>query len=289
MFQLGVITDEVSQDFEIALQFAERHGLDCVELRSAWEKGPFEFTEDDILKIKLLKEQYHMPIAAVSSPFYKCSYFDEQTKAAHLAGFARTVRHAKLLGVSYIRCFDFLRDDRVTKEMVKEAFQEPIDLCEREGLIILIESEPTTNSCDCEKTAAIVNYINSPAVKSLYEPGNDIYSPTAEIPYPDGFRFVENSFCHVHVKDAVKTGGKAVGVAVGDGLVDYSAIIKELLQSNFSGAVVLETHYRKSGAISDSALKNPRGSQISSGGEAASEECIVNLKNIISQAKREVL
>ena len=56
MFQLGVITDEVSQDFEIALQFAERHGLDCVELRSAWEKGPFEFTEDDILKIKALKE-----------------------------------------------------------------------------------------------------------------------------------------------------------------------------------------------------------------------------------------
>ena len=47
--RLGVITDEVSQDFEVALDFAKTYGLDCVELRSAYEKGPFDYTEEDIL------------------------------------------------------------------------------------------------------------------------------------------------------------------------------------------------------------------------------------------------
>ena len=50
--RLGVITDEVSQDFEEALKFAKEYGLECVELRSAWEKGPFDYEEEDILKIK---------------------------------------------------------------------------------------------------------------------------------------------------------------------------------------------------------------------------------------------
>ena len=81
MFKLGVITDEVSQDFEQALRFAKRHNLDCVELRSAWEKGPFDFDDADIKKIKSLSDQYAIPVLAISSPLFKCGYFDEETKA----------------------------------------------------------------------------------------------------------------------------------------------------------------------------------------------------------------
>ena len=289
MFQLGVITDEVSQNFEFALQFAKRHDLDCVELRSAWGKGPFEFTKEDIFAIGSLLKQYHMPVVAVSSPFYKCDYFDETEKKAHLAGLERTVQYAKLLGAPFIRCFDFFRDERVTLKMIKEAYRAPIRLCEQEGCTLLIESEPTTNACDCEKTAALVDFIDSSVVKAVYEPGNDIYSPTGEIPYPDGFQFVRKSFRHVHVKDAIKVDGKAVGVAVGSGLVDYHGIIKALIEMNFSGAVVLETHYRPGEALPEDVLKNPAGGGISCGGAAASEICMVALKKLIQQVQQEVL
>ena len=52
MFKLGVITDEVSQDFEKGVMFAKRHGLDAVELRSAWGRDPFALEKGDITKIK---------------------------------------------------------------------------------------------------------------------------------------------------------------------------------------------------------------------------------------------
>ena len=47
MFRLGIITDEITQDLEKALEFASIQKLDCFELRSAWEKDPFEYTDED--------------------------------------------------------------------------------------------------------------------------------------------------------------------------------------------------------------------------------------------------
>ena len=44
MIKLGVITDEVSQDLEEAIQFAQRFQLDGLEIRSVWDRGPFEQT-----------------------------------------------------------------------------------------------------------------------------------------------------------------------------------------------------------------------------------------------------
>jgi len=288
MFQLGVITDEVSQDFEEALQFAVKHELDCVELRSAWEKGPFEFTDEEFQKIKNLSEQYKVPVTAISSPLFKCSFKNEEEKERHIADLERLSFFAESLGAKMIRGFDFFRDVPVSADDIKAAYERVIPICEKRGITLLLESEPTTNSYNCEKTAAIVDYINSPVVKSLYEPGNDIYSPTDEIPYPDGFEHVRRNFAHVHVKDAVKENGTVRGVAIGQGLVDYEGIIRALLQMDYQGAVMLETHYKPKGIVMDEALlKNPKGSAISFMGDIASEECIVALKKMIRKVRDE--
>ena len=42
MFKKGVITDEISQDFKTAVDLALKYGLNGIEIRSVWEKGPHE-------------------------------------------------------------------------------------------------------------------------------------------------------------------------------------------------------------------------------------------------------
>lgn len=42
MFKYGVITDEISQDFETALDVAAKYKLDGVEIRSVWDKSAHE-------------------------------------------------------------------------------------------------------------------------------------------------------------------------------------------------------------------------------------------------------
>ena len=159
-------------------------------------------------------------------------------------------------------------------------------MCEAAGITIVIESEPTTNSSSMAEIAELIEKIDSPTVKALYDPGNNIYS-TDEVPYPDGFEKIRPHLAHVHVKDAVIENGEAVGVAVGEGLVDYVGIFKELCRIGYDGEVMLETHYRPKdrAALSSATLANPKGSAISDGGYSASAECMEKLRNIIASCK----
>lgn len=281
--RLGVITDEVSQDFEEALKFANEFGLECVELRSAWEKGPFDYNKDDILKIKELADKYGVAVSAISSPVFKCDYTEENIKE-HTEGLKRLVEFAKILGADKIRCFNFFRNPKVTNEMVKKAYEEGYEACEKAGITIVIESEPTTNAGCCREIAELVRYVNKPYFKALYDPGNNIYS-TDEIPFPQGYEYIKDILCHIHIKDAVKKDGKAVGAAVGEGLVDYEGLFKELKRIGYDKDIMLETHYRPHSELSEDTLKNPKGSAISENGYEASKECIINLKKIIDSVK----
>ena len=52
MFQLAVISDEVSQDLDTVIEFAQRFRLTGIEVRSLWDKGPFDFSPADVEKIR---------------------------------------------------------------------------------------------------------------------------------------------------------------------------------------------------------------------------------------------
>ena len=279
--RLGVITDEVSQDFEVALDFAKTYGLDCVELRSAYEKGPFDYTEKDILHIKALSDRYGIPVTAISSPMFKCEYSEENIRL-HTEKFRTLLSFAKILGAKKIRCFDFLKNESVTREMIRDAYAEAYAAAEAAGVTILIESEPTTNSACCADIAELVKCVNRPYFKALYDPGNNIYA-TDEIPYPNGYLAIKDMLAHVHIKDARREGGETVATAVGAGAVDYPALFAELTRIGYDGDIMLETHYRMEGGIDDATLKNPKGSAISDGGYAPSCLCMENLLKLLGR------
>lgn len=279
--RLGVITDEVSQDFAVALDFAKDYGLDCVELRSAYEKGPFDYTEEDILAIKALSDRYGIPVTAISSPMFKCEYSEENIKI-HTEKFKKLLGFARLLGAKKIRCFDFLKNESVTREMIKAAYSEAYAAAEAAGVTILIESEPTTNSACCADIAELVRCVDRPYFKALYDPGNNIYA-TDEIPYPDGYLAIKDMLGHVHIKDARRVNGETVATAVGEGAVDYKGIFGKLKEIGYDGDIMLETHYRIAGEIDEKTLKNPKGSAISDGGYAPSCLCMENLLKLLGR------
>ena len=56
-FRLGVITDEISQELSEALDVAEEFALDGVEIRSVWDRSPFELTGEDGERIRALTRE----------------------------------------------------------------------------------------------------------------------------------------------------------------------------------------------------------------------------------------
>lgn len=287
MFKLGIITDEVSQDLRVAAEFAVKHGLTELEIRSVNGKGPFEMEETDIREIKIIADQYHLNIAAISAPLFKCSIGDQQAYRAHIDSFARLAAYCKILDCKFIRGFDFWEEGASLQQRV-DAYQPIIDLCKANGITCVIEYDPSVHSCTAAKTNELIAAIDSPYVKSLFDPGNGLWADENDMPYPNDYELLGDKIAHIHIKDADIVNGKIDAVKVGTGKVDYKGLFARLLADGYSGCVMLETHYRKAVVLTEEQLKLPGGAAFSAGAYEASDESMEAILSIINQIKETV-
>ena len=186
--KLAVFTDEVSQDLETALKLAVRYGLDGVELRTVWDRPVQHLTFDEVARIRGLLEEHELRVAAIASPVFNC---------AHLC---------KELGTNIIRLFTFWKrgPSQPVWERMKKQFRAAVPIAEDAGVILGIENEASTYCATAAETQRFVAEMGSPAVKVVWDPCNEVFAEDGVVPYPDGYRVVEGSIAHVHVKDAEK-------------------------------------------------------------------------------------
>lgn len=278
-FKLGVITDEVSQDIFEAAEFASLHELDCLEVRSVNGHGPFEYTEEDIEDIISASTAYALPVCAISAPLFKCNFTDPDAVKEHLHKLELCAVAAKRVGADIIRGFDFW-DENIPLEARAAAYDGVAGICEQYGVICVIESDPAVHSNTPHKLAPLVEKINEPCVKALFDPGNEIWvtGKTSK----DAYDILASHIAHVHIKDGTVTENGPEAVKIGTGLADFETIFKKLISGGYTGAVVLETHYRKKNELTEEQLKLPGGSAFSDGAKEASEESIIELKKIIT-------
>ena len=83
MFKIGVIGDEISQDFQTVVNVAKELNLDSIEIRSVWDKPPQELTADDIDEMKRILDGTGIQIVGIASPFFKCD-IDNRRNGANI-------------------------------------------------------------------------------------------------------------------------------------------------------------------------------------------------------------
>ena len=83
IFKLSVITDEVSQDLDVVAKFADRFGLDGVEIRTVWNKSPQDLV-DKVDDIKGILNKYDLKVSAIASPFFKADIENEREYEEHI-------------------------------------------------------------------------------------------------------------------------------------------------------------------------------------------------------------
>src|SRR5579859_7613263 len=75
VFQLSVISDEISQDFGHALEVAANEfGLGFVELRGLWKKNIVNLDEKEIAEAKSLIAKYNVKVTDIASPLFKVDW-----------------------------------------------------------------------------------------------------------------------------------------------------------------------------------------------------------------------
>jgi sugar phosphate isomerase/epimerase len=259
--RLSVLTDEVSNDFVEALDWAVRNGFKHVEVRMVDGTNVSNLTDEQVDRAKREIEKRGLKVSAIASPLFKCALDParpvvsgdlfgnkEEDLATHMTKLPRAIAIAKKLGTRKIRIFSFWREKEPAKYMseIVAHLKKAAAVAEKEDVLLLQENENACNGGYAEEVAEIVRRVGSPAMRVLWDPGNENYGGRSC--YPEGYEKVKGLFAHVHLKDSVTGGdGKAACVPIGQGQTPLREQIRALEKDGYQGLYTLETRYTPPG------------------------------------------
>lgn len=285
MFSLAVFTDEVSQDLSVVLNLAQQYHLDGIEIRSIWDKPPHELSASDTDRVKGMVNDAGMKVFGIAAPFFKCDIESDDDYREHLDILRSCIRLAHAVDTSLIRVFAFWRQGSPDGywDKIIDRYQEPIRIAESEGIILGLENEASTLIGTGLETRQFIDRIDSPTVRPIWDPCNELFADNGESPYPDGYNHIKNDIIHVHIKDGVKdTPDGPVCVPMCKGDIDYRGQFAALMEDGYTGCLSLETHWRpKPDQIDKDLLDRPGGQEFSDLGEEASRICLENTLQLL--------
>jgi len=159
VFQLSVITDEISQDFEHALNVAANEfGVGLVEIRGLWKKNIANLDEKEVAEAKRLLAKYDLKVTDIASPLFKVDWPGapkskySPTGSAYNASFTfeqqdevleRATAMAKAFGTNKVRMFDFwrLESDKPYRDAMDAKIREFADKAAKNNIILILENE----------------------------------------------------------------------------------------------------------------------------------------------------
>ncbi len=278
------ITDEVSRDLGVALQFANEFGIGQVELRNVYDKYCFRHEPAKLKEIHAVLKQHGVRVAVLSTPILKAvlpgsrltaeaarevkaaqrdlPIPDEQQLAMQMDFLRQAIQAAKILETDKLRVFSYWRSENreQLRPQIKEGLSRIAEAAEKEKIRLVLENESGCNLADCAETMAVLSQIRSPYLGINWDVVNG--ASTGETPYPDGFnRLDKKRVWHMHIKDMridPQTGRQQV-CAVGDGIIPYAQIFPAMAKAGYAGAVSMETHFSINGQREPASRRSMQG------------------------------
>ncbi|PYI52137.1 sugar phosphate isomerase/epimerase family protein [Paenibacillus flagellatus] len=260
--RLGILTDEVYPDhFAKSLDWIAEQGLKHIEVRVVDGVNIANMSDEQVADVRRQVEARGLSVSAIASPLYKCALDPtrpvatgdvfgqaEESVEAHHEKLHRVIAIAKQLGARGIRIFSFWRErepERYFDDIVAH-LKKAAAVAEREGVLLLQENEPACNGGFADEIGRIVRAVGSPAMKALWDPGNEAYGGRPA--FPEGYEAIKDVLAHVHIKDAyVRPDGTSRCVPVGSGTVPFIAQLRALAEDGYDGLFTIETHFAPEG------------------------------------------
>lgn len=275
-FKIGVINDEISQDFGRACEVASKQfGMQWMELRGMWDKNIVNLDQKEIAEALRILKKYELRVTDIASPLFKVDWpgapkskfspkhdqfnanfsFDQQDEVLE-----RSISLAKAFSTDRIRCFDFWRlDDQAPyRQAMDEKLQKAAEKAGKSGMVLILENEAACNTATGAESAKVLKGVPSRSFMLNWDPGNA--ADAGETPFPDGYNLLpKDRIGHCHCKDAVKEGNKYEWAAMGKGIIDWVGQFRALKRDGYHHVVSLETHWRGAGTAEASTIQSWTG------------------------------
>jgi len=258
-WKLGIITDEITENLEQALEFISHYSLHDCELRDMWQKNIMNLSQAQLDHAKGMIEEHHLKVTDIASPIFKYNLpqmpVRDEKRDTFRADFTEadsdhllheSFKLARFFGTHKVRIFSYWRvqDPDKAYPYVRDRLAKAAKLAEQNDIILILENEQECNIGTGKELGRILRDVNSPNLRGNWDPGNAAI--LHEIPYPDGYEHVRGLFPHMHIKDVKKgPGGKLEWAPVGGGFIDWKGQFEALRRDHYEGDMSLETHYRR--------------------------------------------
>jgi L-ribulose-5-phosphate 3-epimerase len=256
-FKLGITTDEVSQDLEAALRFAQEFGLKWVEIRNIWNQYVTDVTLEDARKAKALLEKYQIKLSVLDSALYKCALpgtkslrtnKDEYSYGEQEALLNRAIERSEILGTRFIRVFSFWRVEKpeAVMDRVVDQLSKSVEVAKASDRVLLLENVGGAIVETGAEAARLLKAIPSSHFGLAWDPNNAYCG--GEVPFPDGYECLDKKrIYHLHLRDAKRDPqtNRCQWMAVGKGEIDNLGQLRALLKDGYRGTLNLETHYQR--------------------------------------------
>lgn len=129
-WKVGIISDEISLDFEHAVKVIKELGAIHVEVRNLWNKNITQVSDSEFSEIRNIVEKYGLTISNLDSPTFKIYINDEKGYKEHLQILRKVIELSKKIDINYTRIFTFWYEGELKYYIDKlaERFNSAIDI-----------------------------------------------------------------------------------------------------------------------------------------------------------------
>ncbi len=240
---LGIVSDEIVNDFGEALRHGLSWGIHRYEIRCLTTGRIPRVEAQELRAVAGLVREHGVSITALSPGMFKAHL----SRTAELEEELRSVLPATLdlaatLSCPLILVFGFQREageppDRYHRAV--DVMRRAAELAARAGVRLAIENEPGFWCDTGVNTHAFIQDVGSPALGANWDPCN-AYG-TDEVPYPQGYEALKSSIINVHAKDTA-VGSLIKCVPIGQGAIDWTGQLRALMQDRPVEHITIETH-----------------------------------------------
>lgn len=198
----------------------------------------FTFEEFEREVYPVLKKE-GIKFSSIGSPIGKVGIDDEEGFEKQKKQLAHLVRIAQLMQCKYIRIFSFYYGDRKPEdchEKVVARLKELLAIAKDSGVKLMHENEKKVYGDRPERVLKLYNDIADENLALCFDASNYVQ---CDVDPKVAFDMLKDYVEYYHIKDCSEY---KVEVPVGTGKGNYSYILKELVDRNYSGFMTLEPH-----------------------------------------------
>jgi sugar phosphate isomerase/epimerase len=247
--------DEASADFDCQIKATKELGWKQIETRGLCGGNLASITDSQFDEVCAKLEKANVSFNCFGSGIGNWAKPITEPPDSSYVEMRKAIPRMQKLGIKFIRIMSFL----VAKDLYEKSFQfqdEAVkrikviaEMAEASGITLVHENCSSWGGLSLEHTLRLIEGVNSPALKLVYDTGNPVFHDDVrgKPPYRkqsswEYYDAVREHVVYVHIKDGRIIDGKDVFMFPGEGDGDVKRILKDLLKNGYDGGFSMEPH-----------------------------------------------